>query len=84
MARRLKSSLLLPFFLALLTPIFNALPGLQKQWPVAYDGWIRWVLTLALLSGWVLGVWVEASENVVALWYALLAGMMLIRLKLFR
>lgn len=52
--------------------------GLRKKWPDAYDGWIRWVLTVALLAGWVVGVWIEVSSNVVALWYAFLAGIMLI------
>ena len=52
--------------------------GLRKRWPVAYDGWVRWVLTVALLAGWAMGVWVEVSPNVVALWYAFLAGVMLI------
>ncbi len=52
--------------------------GLLKRWPDAYGGWIRWVLTVALLGGWALGVWVEVSSNVVALWYAFLAGLMLI------
>ncbi len=52
--------------------------GLYKKWPVAYQRWIRWVLIVSLLGGWAVGVWFEASANVVALWYALLAGMMLI------
>ncbi len=52
--------------------------SLRKTWPDAYDRWIRWALTVALLAGWVVGVWIEVSSNVVALWYAFLAGMMLI------
>jgi len=52
--------------------------SLQKKWPLAYDRRIRWILTVSLLSGWVLAILHEASPNVVALWYALLAGMMLI------
>ena len=52
--------------------------GLRKQWPEAYDGWIRWVLAGSLLAGWALGVWIKVTANVVALWYALLAGLMLI------
>ncbi len=52
--------------------------GLHKKWPNAYDGWIRWVLSGALLAGWALGTWVQVSENVIALWYAFLAGLMLI------
>ena len=52
--------------------------SLRKTWPEAYDGWMRWILTLALLAGWVLGVWIDVSPNVVALWYAFLAGVMLI------
>ena len=36
------------------------------------------MLIASLLAGWAVGVWFEASPNVVALWYALLAGMMLI------
>lgn len=52
--------------------------GLYKRWPSAYNSWIRWVLTLTLLSGWGLGILVKVSSNVVALWYAFLAGVMLI------
>ena len=52
--------------------------GLYKRWPSAYSSWIRWVLTLTLLSGWALGVLIKVSSNVVALWYAFLAGVMLI------
>jgi hypothetical protein len=52
--------------------------GLRKKWPGAYDSWMRWILTAALLSGWAVGVWLEVSPNVVALWYAFLAGLMLI------
>jgi len=52
--------------------------GLQKKWPDAYNRWIRWVLAIAVLAGWVVGVWVEVSPNVISLWYAFLAGMMLI------
>ena len=52
--------------------------GLRKKWPEAYDGWIRWVLAIALLAGWAIGLWVEISPNIVALWYAFLAGIMLI------
>ena len=52
--------------------------GLYKQWHDIYDRWIRWVLTGALLAGWAIGVWIEVSPNVVALWYAFLAGLMLI------
>jgi len=52
--------------------------GLRKKWPGAYDGWIRWVLTIALLAGWAVGVSLDVSSNIVALWYAFLAGVMLI------
>ena len=52
--------------------------GLRTKLPAAYDGWIRWVLAGALVAGWALGVWVEVTANVVALWYAFLAGLMLI------
>jgi hypothetical protein len=52
--------------------------GLHKKWPDSYDGWIRWVLTIALLTGWAVGVWFQVSPNVVALWYAFLAGVILI------
>ena len=52
--------------------------SLAKRWGDAYDGLIRWALTVALLAGWAIGVWFEVSSNIVALWYAFLAGMMLI------
>ena len=52
--------------------------GLRKKWADAYDRWIRWALTVALLGGWAVGLWLEVSSNVVALWFAFLAGVMLI------
>jgi hypothetical protein len=51
--------------------------GLFKKWPDAYESGIRWVLSIALLAGWAMGVLIEVSPNVVALWYAFLAGVML-------
>ena len=52
--------------------------GLRRKWSDLYDRRIRWVLAAALLAGWALGISVEVSANVVALWYAFLAGVMLI------
>ncbi len=52
--------------------------GLRKTWGEVYDRWIRWVLAASLLAGWAIGVWMEVSSNVIALWYAFLAGLMLI------
>ena len=52
--------------------------SLRKKWPKSYDRWIRWVLSLSLLAGWAVGVWTAVAPNVVALWYAFLAGIMLI------
>ena len=52
--------------------------GLCKKWPELYHSWIRWILASALLAGWAMGVWIEVAPNVVALWYAFLAGLMLI------
>ncbi len=52
--------------------------GLRRKWPAAYDRRIRWILASALFFGWAIGVWIEVSPNVVALWYAFLAGVMLI------
>ncbi len=71
------------FSLALITTGMGTLflvsdHGLRKKWADAYDAWIRWVLSVALLAGWAVGVWIEVSSNMVALWYAFLAGMMLI------
>ncbi len=52
--------------------------GLRKTWGDVYDRRIRWVLAAALLAGWVVGIAMEVSSNVIALWYAFLAGLMLI------
>lgn len=52
--------------------------GLHRKWPDAYDRQIRWILASALFAGWAVGSWFEVSPNVVALWYAFLAGVMLI------
>jgi cytochrome c oxidase subunit IV len=48
--------------------------GLHKQWPQDYDRWLQWVLTLALLAGWALAVFVDVSSDVLTLCYAFLAG----------
>jgi len=52
--------------------------GLRKKWPHVYDSWIRWILAGSLLVGWAIGVWVKVSPNVVTLWFAFLAGVMLV------
>lgn len=52
--------------------------GLSSKWPREYERWIKWVLTAALLAGWGVGIWMDVSENIVVLWYAFLAGVMLI------
>ena len=52
--------------------------GLRKTWGDVYDRRIRWVLAASLLAGWAIGISMEVSSNVVALWYAFLAGLMLI------
>ena len=52
--------------------------GLCKKWPEIYQRLIRWVLASALLAGWAIGVLVKISSNTVALWFAFLAGLMLI------
>ncbi len=52
--------------------------GLRKTWGDVYDRRIRWILAAALLAGWVIGISMEVSSNVIALWYAFLAGLMLI------
>ncbi|MDJ0608934.1 MAG: hypothetical protein QNJ67_08135 [Kiloniellales bacterium] len=52
--------------------------GLRKQRPEVYERRSKWLLAVSLLLGWVLGVLIEVSTNVVALWFAFLAGVMLI------
>ena len=51
--------------------------SLYKKWPYLYDRWMRWILTIGLLAGWAIGVFVEVSPNVVAVWFAFLAGIIL-------
>lgn len=52
--------------------------SLRKQRPEVYERRIKWLLSVSLLLGWAVGVLVEVSTNVVALWFAFLAGVMLI------
>ena len=52
--------------------------GLWHHWPNAYDRGIKWVLSIALLAGWAIGVLTEVSSDVIALWFSFLAGGMLI------
>lgn len=52
--------------------------GLSSKWPDDYDRWMKWLLALSLLVGWVVGISIEVSPNIVVLWYAFLAGVMLI------
>lgn len=52
--------------------------SLFKKSPRAYESWMKWLLSAGLLSGWVLGVLVVVSANILTLWYALLAGLMLV------
>ena len=52
--------------------------NLRHHWPEIYERVIKWVLAIALLTGWALGVWTEISVEVISLWFAFLAGGMLI------
>lgn len=52
--------------------------GLRAKWPAVYDSRVRWGLSLGVIGGWLLGILVEVSSNIVALWFAFLAGLMLI------
>jgi hypothetical protein len=51
--------------------------SLYKKWPYTYNRWMRWILTIGLFVGWAVGVFVEVSANVVAVWFAFLAGVIL-------
>lgn len=51
--------------------------SLYKKWPYLYNRWMRWILTIGLLAGWAVGVFIKISPNVVVVWFAFLAGVIL-------
>jgi hypothetical protein len=51
--------------------------SLYKKWPYPYDRWMKWILTIGLFAGWAFGVFLEVSPNVVAVWFAFVAGVIL-------
>lgn len=48
--------------------------GLLHKYGAAYDRVIRWLLVLSILVGWGIGVSTKISDTTVALWFAFLAG----------
>ena len=61
---------------AMATYLFVSGYGLRKKWPDAYDRAIRWILAISVLAGGILGVNTHVSDNVIALWFSFLAGVM--------
>ena len=48
--------------------------GLRHHYDAVYDRVIRWVLALSIFVGWGIGLVTEVAETTVALWFAFLAG----------
>jgi zinc transporter ZupT len=48
--------------------------GLRQDAPAGYDRVARWVLSAAVLAGWLLGVSIDVAEPAVAMLFAFLAG----------
>jgi hypothetical protein len=48
--------------------------GLRHHFKERYHHYGRWILAMAVLAGWGLGVWIELSKAAVAVLFAFLAG----------
>lgn len=48
--------------------------GLLHKYVALYDRVIRWLLALSILVGWTIGAATEIADTTVALWFAFLAG----------
>ena len=65
---------LLLYFVAIGLHLVTTDFGLRQDAPRSYDRRARWVLSTAVLAGWLLGLLVEVSEPVLAMLFAFLAG----------
>jgi hypothetical protein len=52
--------------------------ALCERYGRLYLRWIRWLLVAAVLAGWIIGVLTSVSAATVALWFALLAGSIIV------
>lgn len=62
------------YFIALAVHFITSDHALREAHREDYDRIGRWLLTLAIIAGWVLGVFVEVNESFIAVLFALLAG----------
>jgi zinc transporter ZupT len=65
---------LLLYFVAIGLHLVTTDFGLRQDAPGGYDRRARWVLAVAVLAGWLLGLLVQLSEPVLAMLFAFLAG----------
>lgn len=65
---------LLLYFVAIGLHLVTTDFGLRQDAPARYDRHARWVLSVAVLAGWLLGLLVELSEPVLAMLFAFVAG----------
>ena len=52
--------------------------SLHNKQPVRYDALTRWLLTAGLLAGWVLGITLDLPRHIEAIWFAFLAGALIL------
>lgn len=62
------------YFIALAVHFITSDHALREAHREDYDHIGRWLLTIAIIAGWVLGVFVEVNESFIAVLFALLAG----------
>lgn len=62
------------YFIALAVHFITSDHALREAHREDYDRIGRWLLTIAIIAGWVLGVFVEVNESFIAVLFALLAG----------
>ncbi len=52
--------------------------SLREKSPLVYDGIVRWLLAASCFAGWGLGMLTKMADTTVALWFAFLAGCIII------
>jgi hypothetical protein len=52
--------------------------GMRQENPAIYDDLVRWLLAGSTILGWTLGHFIEVGKPVLALWFAFLAGSIIV------
>ena len=60
--------------IALSMHFLSANTAIRRDNPAKYDSIIRWIFYVCTMAGWVIGQYYNASDAIEALWFAFLAG----------